>query len=202
DQNSLNVFSITDPATASLVSILNLGWGIETIFPYQNTLFIGSNSGMFIFDNSNPALPKQLSVFAHVTACDPVFVKDNYAYVTLRSGNECQGFSNQLDLIDITNFASPTLVKSFAMQNPHGLSIAGDNLFLCEGEFGLKTFSIADPLHLDEHLLDRETNLNAIDAISLNEQSKLLMVIGEDGLYQYNFDDPSDLKLLSKILIE
>lgn len=201
DQYSMDVFSLSDPQQPVAVSTVEIGWGIETIFPYQDKLFIGSVSGMFIYDNSNPAAPSLLSSFQHARACDPVFVKDNYAYVTLRSGNTCDGFINQLDLVDITDLANPVLKKTFPMQNPHGLSIANDNLFLCEGEFGLKSFDITDPTVLGSHQLDHETDLHAFDAISLNWDSKLLLVIGEGGFFQYDFENPSDLKLLSKISI-
>ena len=37
-----------------------------------------------------------------MTSCDPVVVQGDYAFVTLRGGTECQGFSNQLDIIDIS----------------------------------------------------------------------------------------------------
>lgn len=199
DNTNLDVFSLVNPTQPAEASTVNIGWGIETIFPYGDKLFIGSSSGMFIFDNSNPTAPSLLSEFQHASACDPVFVKDNYAYVTLRSGNACQGFTDQLELIDITNLSSPFLVKSFPMQNPHGLTISGNNLFLCEGDFGLKSFDITDPTTLDQRLLDKETGLHAFDAISLSATQNLLMVIGDDGLYQFNFDNPADLQLLSKI---
>ncbi len=199
DQTSMNVFDLTVSGLPVFANQLNIGWGIETIFPYQDKLFIGSNSGMFIYDNSNPQAPYQLAQFAHVTACDPVVVKDNYAYVTLRSGNACQGYTNQLDLIDISTITNPQLVSSFPMNNPHGLSIKDDNLFLCEGNYGLKSFDIAEPETLDKHLLDQVSGLHAFDAIALPGDKNLLLVVGEDGFYQFNFDEPSNLKLLSKI---
>ena len=197
----MDVLSLSDHQKPAAVSTVDLGWGVETIFPYQDKLFIGSNAGMFIYDNSTPSAPSFLSSFQHARACDPVFVNDNYAYVTLRSGNTCDGFANQLDLVDITNLTAPVLKQSFPMQNPHGLSISNNNLFLCEGEFGLKSFDISEPAVLASHQLDHEKNLHAFDVISLNGNSKLLLVIGEDGFYQYDFENPSELKLLSKISI-
>ncbi|MFQ5447546.1 MAG: LVIVD repeat-containing protein, partial [Saprospiraceae bacterium] len=196
DDSSLKVFDLSQPQQPSLANTVGLGWGIETIFPFEDKLFIGSNSGMFIFDNSNPAQPTMLSAFAHARACDPVFVKDDYAYVTLRSGSICEGFNNQLDLIDITNITTPVLVKSFPMDNPHGLSIKNNDLLLCEGDFGLKSFDVTDPRTLGDHLLDHENNIHAFDVIALPGQQNVALVIGEDGFYQYNFDDPADLKLL------
>jgi hypothetical protein len=35
--------------------------------------------------------------------------------------------------------------------------------------------------------------------ISLPGQANIALVIGGDGFYQYNFDDPTALKLMSKI---
>lgn len=199
DQTSLRVFGLASPAYPVLANTVDLGWGIETIFPHEDKLFIGSNSGMFIFDNSNPEMPVQLAAFQHANACDPVFVKGNYAYVTLRSGNACAGFTNQLDLVDISSITNPVLVKSFPMQNPHGLAIKGSNLFLCEGNFGLKSFDISDPKNLDQYLLDHETSLHAVDAIALPGQGNPLLVIGREGFYQYDMSDPANLKLLSLI---
>ncbi|MEY3367720.1 MAG: hypothetical protein RI973_875 [Bacteroidota bacterium] len=201
DQFSMRVFDLGQPTAPVQANVVNIGWGIETIFPYEDKLFIGSNSGMFIYDNSNPLQPFQLAAFAHARACDPVFVKDNHAWVTLRSGNICEGFINQLDLIDITNITNPVLLRTFPMDNPHGLSIKGDNLFLCEGEFGLKSFDISDPLEVSNHLLDHEKDIHSFDVISLPGDKNLLVVIGQDGFYQYDFDNPADLKLVSKIQV-
>ncbi len=202
DDWSMDLFDLNQPTEPFLAGTVEIGWGIETIFPYEDKLFIGSNSGMFIYDNSNPTDPVQLAAFAHARACDPVFVKGDYAYVTLRSGNTCDGFANQLDLIDITEITAPELIESFPMDNPHGLSIKDNNLLLCEGEFGLKTFDISNPEILDERFLDQINGVHAFDAISIPGNQDVVMVVGEDGFYQYDFSDPSNLVLLSKIEVK
>ncbi len=199
DETKMNVFDLNVAEKPNLINTVKIGWGIETIIPYKDKLFIGSNSGMFIFDNSNPVAPVMLSEFQHARACDPVFVKDNYAYVTLRSGNRCVGFIDQLDLIDITDLKKPVLVKTFPMDNPHGLSIKDNTLLLCEGKFGFKTFDITDPAKLGDRLLDHEKSPHSYDVISLPGTKNIAMVIGDDGFYQFNFDDPKNLKLISKI---
>jgi hypothetical protein len=201
DEVQMHVFDLKTPEKPNKINTVNIGWGIETIIPYKDKLFVGSNSGMFIFDNSNPEKPYQLSSFQHARACDPVFVKDNYAYVTLRSGTRCEGFNNQLDLIDISNIMKPFLVKSFPMDNPHGLSIKDNVLLLCEGKFGFKTFDISDPVKLGDRLLDHEKSPYSYDVISLPGSKNVAMVIGDDGFYQFDFDDPKNLKLISKVPI-
>ncbi len=201
DDSKLHVFGLQQPLAPTHANEVNLGWGIETIFPWEDKLFIGSNSGMFIFDNSDPTNPVQLAEFRHARACDPVFVDGHYAYVTLRDGNFCQGFTNQLDLIDIQDLHNPRLVKSFPMDNPHGLSIRDQVLYLCEGEHGLKVFDVRQPEELDKHRLDHEQGFFAFDVIALPGDRGLLLVIGEDGFYQFDASNPSDLKLLSTLPI-
>jgi len=195
-QSQLHLFDIAKPAQPIDFTTINLGWGIETIFPYGNKLFIGSSTGMFIYDNTNPAEPKQLSNFQHGRACDPVVVHENIAYVTLRTGNACAGNQNQLDLVDVSNPSAPQLIKSYQMENPHGLSIDFPTLFLCEGEHGLKVFDVTDKFSIDRNQLAHFKDMHAYDVISLG---KTLLLIGEDGFYQYDSSNPKDLKMLSKI---
>jgi hypothetical protein len=197
--NNLHLFNISTPTQPKDFATVQIGWGIETIFPYQNKLFIGSTTGMYIYDNSNPAAPKQLSVFQHGRACDPVVVENDLAYVTIRTGNGCGGTQNQLDLVNIENPSNPQLLKTYQMQNPHGLSIDSPTLYLCEGEHGLKVFDVTDKLTIDKNQLAHFTGMDAFDVISLG---KTLLVIGKDGFYQYDATDPKNIKLLSKILVE
>ncbi len=201
-QNDMKVFSLSNPDAPSLTSTLDLGWGIETIIPHEDKLFIGSTSGMQIWDNQNPEQPTFLAEFRHSTSCDPVFVKDNFAYVTLRDGNACQGFTNQLDLIDISTITNPTLEKTFQMENPHGLSIDGDKLFLCEGTGGLKVFDIEEPRELGNNKIDHVKDVTAYDVIAIPGESDILLMIGEGGFFQYDYSNPNDIKEISRILIE
>ncbi len=196
DDRQLHVFDISNLADPTPGNKVDLGWGIETIFPYKENLFIGANNGMHIYDNSDPDLPAYMSSFLHVTACDPVVVNDEYAFVTLRSGNACNGFVNQLDVVDIRNLNSPVLVESYPMDNPHGLGIDGNDLFLCEGEFGLKVFNIEDVNTISDNLIKRIEDVHAFDVIPFQN---ILIMIGEDGLYQFDYSDPVKLPLLSHI---
>ncbi len=194
----LKVFSLGANGCADFKTTVNVGWGIETIFPFQDKLFIGSSSGMFIFDNSNPDQPSQLSVFQHARACDPVYVSGNKAYVTLRDGTECEGFINQLDVIDITSLTNPVLLKSYSMHNPHGLSISDDNLFLCEGNQGLKIFDASEWDKISQRLLSHQNGFFAFDVITLGDK-KLAIVVGKDGLHQFDYSNPAQPKQISLI---
>ncbi len=177
---------------------LFVNWDIETIFPYNDKLFLGARTGMHIVDVSSPDQPVLLSSYAHMNSCDPVVVDDKYAYVTLRSGNTCQGFTNQLEVIDIQNLKSLTLVETFPMTIPYGLGKDGSTLFICDGNAGLKVFDASDVHTLDKNLIAKHTGINALDVIPFNN---VLMLIGEDGVYQYDYSEPKNLKLLSTIKI-
>jgi hypothetical protein len=196
DSWTMHVFDINNLAQPNEVNLVELGWGIETIFPYQDKLFIGSNIGMQIFDNSDPKNPRYLSSFDHALACDPVVVEDNFAFITLRSGNRCFGIEDQLDVVDISNLESPWLIKSYPMEHPHGLAIDSNILFLCEGVHGLKVFDTSDKRTLDQNLLSYLPNIPAYDVIAIDSH---LILVGDNGIYQFDYSDPTDLQLLSVI---
>jgi hypothetical protein len=131
-----------------------------------------------------------------MTACDPVVVKGNYAYVTVRSGRTCGGEINQLDVVDITNLSSPFIARSYNMHNPHGLGVDGNLLFICDGTVGLKVFNNTNPLEVGDHLMHQFQNIQATDIIPHNN---IAIMIGNDGLYQYDYSNPNAIQLLSKI---
>lgn len=197
DGQEIKVFDVRQ-AEPVLRNEVVVQWGIETLFPMAGSLFVGANSGMYIFDISDPAAPMYRSSFGHATACDPVFVSGDVAYVTLRDGSACQGFVNQLDVIDVSSLDNPRLIRSYPMTHPHGLSVVGNTLYLCEGRDGLKIFDVADPDHIDERLLDHVSGFNAYDVIVL-PPGDLVMVIGQDGLYQFDAADPNHLRQISLI---
>lgn len=195
----MQVFHISNPADPQTGRAVSLGWGIETIFPYKDRLYIGTTTGLQILNNSNPENPTPMSTLSHVRACDPVVVHGNHAYVTLHATQDWCGGSqnNQLDLIDVSNGYAPRLLKTFPMQNPHGLGIDAPSLFVCEGQYGLKVFDASEPEKLDKNLRQHYKGMDAYDVIPLD--SRLLMLIGKDGFYQYDYSNRNNLKLLSKI---
>ncbi len=85
------------------------------------------------------------------------------------------------------------------MTNPHGLGIDNSTLFICDGNDGLKAFNAADINTIDKNLLAHYKNINARDVIPYNNT---LIMIGEDGLFQYDYSNPKDIKLLSSIAIQ
>ena len=196
NMSSINVLDISATNDPQLQNSISAGWSIETIYPFKNKLFLGSSTGMFIFDITNPVVPAREGSFSHVRACDPVVADDDYAFVTLRAGTICQGTNNELDIINVQNIQSPSLVKIYGMTNPHGLAKDGNLLFVCDGTDGLKVYNASDVMNLQ--LLDRVKNLETYDVIAFNNK---LLVVAKGGLYQYNYSNPSGLSLISKITV-
>ena len=199
NSHTMHIFDVSDLSQPDKLNEVYMEWGIETIFPYRDNLFIGANNGMHIFDNSVPSEPVYLSTFAHANACDPVVVQDDIAYVTLRNGNDCNNFINQLDVVDVEDLLRPQLIASFPMHNPHGLSVRDNILYLCEAEEGLKVFDISEPEEIDRNLISQVPDHFAFDVISVNPE--LLLMIGQDGFYQYDTRSPEMLNLLSSIRV-
>jgi hypothetical protein len=204
DQSSLRTFNISKLDNPILSNTTAFGWGIETIFPYKDKLFLGSTTGLFIIDIANPTQPKQLSNFTHARKCDPVYVEGNLAYVTLKGGGPCGGNGSQLDVIDITNLTQPKLLKTYPMKQPNGLSILDKTLYLCDD--GLKIFDVTNSLTIDQNLKAHIKGFDASDVISFSEnvnnvKQKVAMVIGADGFTQLDVTDPLAPKELSRILV-
>ncbi len=198
DQTDLHTFDISDELDPRFEGDQGIGWNIETVFIARDHLFIGSTTGMYIYDLADPLKPEYVSTYWHVTSCDPVVVEGNYAYVTLRTGNTCETDVNQLDIVDVHQLSSPTLLKSYPMYNPHGLGIDQGTLFICDGDAGLKVYDARDPYMLKNNRIAHFEDIHAFDVIPVNE---VLLMIGNDGLYQYDYTDLSDISLLSMIPI-
>lgn len=194
--NTMQLFNLSTPSQPQNQNTINLAWGIETIFPYQDKLFLGSTTGMHIYDNQDPSAPSFISTYQHVMSCDPVVVQGDKAYVTLRRDNTCEQGVDALEVIDISDLQNPSLIKSYPMQHLHGLGIDQNTLFLCEGKFGLKVFDVQNALTIDQNLKQHFTGFDAYDVIPLGD---VLLMIGKDGLYQYDYTNPESLRLLSKI---
>jgi hypothetical protein len=193
---SLYAINISNPQDPQQTSVRNMGWGIETIYPFQNKLFIGSRTGMFIYDLANPSNPAAQGQFRHATSCDPVIADGQYAYVTLRDGTTCNTTLNELNILDISNMSSPQLKARHNLTNPHGLAKDGNILLICDGKAGLKIYNASAPLNLQ--LVKKIEGLETYDVIAMNNRA---IVVAKDGLYQYDYSNPFNPALLSKMAV-
>jgi len=195
DQSSLNVFSISNTEAPVQVNTSYIGFDIETLFHFANDLYIGSQTGMFIYSLDNPEEPKLLASVSHFRACDPVVAKQNYAFVTLDGSTGCGGNISALEVYDTSNINNPKLISRRNLIAPKGLGLFNDFLFVCDDE--IKIFDISN---IDEIKLVHAINVSAFDVIIRNDK---LIAIGKNNLYQYQLDanNIKNVKTLSSLKI-
>ena len=198
DGSVLAVADINNPTVPQRKADVTLLTWPETLFPKGQNLFVGSRAGMAIYDISSPGQPSLLSTYEHIYSCDPVVAQGDYAYVTLYNEDICHNNTNELQVIDIKDLKNPSLVTKYSMTNPHGLGLDENLLFICDGDSGLKIFDATNPNTIDSHLLASYPGINAFDVIPFQN---VALVIGKDGLYQYDYSNLKSMKLLSKIAI-
>ncbi|MEO6548312.1 MAG: hypothetical protein ABIN94_09945 [Ferruginibacter sp.] len=202
-QSNLTAFNISLPSQPKKENVKSLGWNIETIYPMKDKLFIGGQTGMFIYSLTNPSEPGFISSFSHACFRDPVIADDDYAYVTLRATAEnspCWGATgaqrNELDVVSIANLLQPSLIKVYDMAEPKGLSKDGNLLFICDGKGGLKIFNAASVQ--DIKLLKVFSNIKPFDVIC---NAGIAIVVADEGLYQYDYSNINNIRVISKIAI-
>jgi len=172
-------------------------WGnVETIFISDDHMYVGTSEGMHILGLSQPSVPTLLSTYRHVTACDPVVVEGDKAYVTLRAGNRCGGNQNLLEVIDISDKYDPKRITSVGMIEPYGLGIDDNTLFICEGGFGLKVYDATDHNTIATHKI---AEFNAIHAYDVIPMGSFLFTIGDNGFYIYDYSDLQNIFLTGTI---
>ena len=192
----MNVFDVSNLSQPNLVHSYYAGWNIETMFHADGHLYLGGTNGMFIHSIENPAMPEYVSQFTHWIGCDPVVVDGDYAYLTLRGGNDCGQEESVLEVIDVSDKSNPTLVGRHILDNPYGLGFKGNNLFVCDGTAGLKVFDKTNPLDLQQ--IDAFNNVQATDVIPLENR---LLMISENALYQYEYSTEHTIELISTFIL-
>jgi hypothetical protein len=196
EEHSLGVVKVADSSQPVKVNTMEAGFDLETIFPLQNNLLLGSKEGVYIYSIANAVQPVEVSEFTHGTACDPVIADQDYAYVTLHSGTGCGGSANEMDVLTAKNISQAILAKTYPMTSPSGLCKDGSLLFVCDGPV-VKAFDASDPMNLQ--LLTELKVSNAADVIAANH---LLIVVSTGGLYQYDYSDPNNIVQLSYLAVK
>jgi hypothetical protein len=197
--NELKTFDIKDTEKAAALSTQRIDAVAETIFHLNGLLYIGTQTGMFVYQIKSDGRPEYKGEFEHTTGCDPVVANEQYAYVTVHSGVRCNSTFplNTLAILSMADPAKPALVKSYSMSNPLGLGLRGNVLYLCEQESGLKVFDVRDPQNIVQ--LEHYKDVHALDVIVLPET---LLLLSPQNVYQYNYGERGVLNLRSSLPIQ
>lgn len=191
----LYVFNISDSSAISFQKKIYVGFAVETIYPYNNKLFMASNTGMFMYDISVPGDPLFEHMVDHFNGCDPVVVSGNYAYLTIHGGTRCNGSSiNQLQVYNVNSFYYPQLVHTINLDNPFGLGVANNYLYVCDNGTGLRTYDLSDPMIPAP--VSITTGENFVDVIPMDST---LVCMLTDGVGYYDIANPSNPVFLRSV---
>ena len=108
-------------------------------------------------------------------------------------------FKRQLGaLFLVTCLILTTVPAALGGHNTQTITVSGDGSgnFICDGKDGLKVFDATNVYSVK--LVKQLSGMEAFDVISANNK---VLVIAADGLYQYDYTDTGNIKLLSKISI-
>lgn len=196
--NVMGIFDLSAETPVKIDKDIYVGFNVETIFSYKECMFLGTPTGMVIYSVENPMKPEYQSRVVHILGCDPVVVENDIAYVTVHSGNFCGQDVDQMMIIDVKDVKKPVPIVTYKMTRPMGLGIDNNTLFVCDD--GLKIFNASNPLTImtTENQLAHFKNINGFDVIPFKN---VLMMLAEDGIYQYDYRNLKDIKLLSKLPI-
>ena len=194
--NYLNIIDLSGGTPVKAAESVYVGMSVETIFSYKENMFMGTPTGMVIYSVANPLNPEYVRAIWHVFGCDPVVVEDDIAYVTIHSGNMCGQTNNDLIIYDVSDVSDPKHIVTYAMTNPKGLGVDNGTLFLCDD--GLQIFNASNPQTLIANRIAHYSGMDGYDVIPFNH---VLMMIADDGLYQYDYSDLTQIRPLSVLPI-
>ncbi len=208
NDTEIKTLSLEDASAPVLIHTQEIGERIESIFNLDNRLFIGSGSGLYIYTIQDDGIPAYTSHFSYdvfpIYPCDPVVANDSFAFVTLNtvlSGSSCRGNIdiqvNELVIFDITDISNPQIISEYSLSGPKGVGLDGNTLFVCDNEEGLKIFDVTNKLEIK--LIAHKDGFKAYDVIPLGG---LLLVVGPENLYQFDYSDLNDIREVSRISIK
>lgn len=192
---NLKVFNITNPSQTYYDKTVYMsewlgGGQFETLFKQKEFLFIGSTNGMYIVNAEDEFNPYFLSSFSHATACDPVVVDGNKAYITVRGGSTCGSIEDQVNVIDITTIENPTLISTYLLTQPYGLGIKNNVLYVCANG----NLNVFDATNVADLSLENTYEDDVTDVIALDSH---LIAVGTNKIIQYNYGANHSLELMS-----
>lgn len=189
------------------INTQDVGFGVENIYYYLDNLFIGSESGMYIFSIEENGVPKRQNHQSYGMTdtpwqgpCDPVIVHQGTAYVTLSStveGRCSRTDINELRLYDVQNINAPRLLSVTQMVKPKGLGIKGNHLFVCEDTHGL---TVMDVSNSSQPIIFKK--IQGFTAYDLIVNGDKLAVVGPKEIRQYDISDINNIVEYGKINLD
>lgn len=139
DFNKIKIFSIDNPSDPILQNELTINDELETITIYQNHIYVGARRGVYAVDITNPLNPIVSSSIEHWIAKDPVAITGKYIYSTTRDFN-----TGRLTIYEDRTNGNFIERNTIAIDQPYGIGIKDDFLFVCDDRNGIIIFNITN----------------------------------------------------------
>lgn len=202
--NEVQTYSLSNPNKPLLVHTLTTDYGLETINIYDNTIFLGSTTSLYILDISDPAVPALLSktdrTLEFSNGCDPVVVKGFYAYSTVKIIENICGFRSSRSALIVYNIIdrrNPQEVGTYTLDTPNGLGYKDNYLFVCdEGADRLEVFDISNP----EQLVKTSLSVQMTDPTDLIVDGDKMFVATKTDFQIFDISDMNNIRRIGQIV--
>ena len=194
DHDYLRVLSIGDNNNLKEVFKSYVGTGIETIFAYEDYLYLRARTSIYIYDVKIKTKPVLSGTNRHFVAEDPVIVEGNKAYVTLKTGSENNNPAGFLEVVDVTDKSNPNTIARVSQKFPNGLGISGDVLYVCNAKFGIDVFELNSTEHVKFH-----KNVPTDPVYDCIITNNVLIGQTKKGLVYYNITNKLNPVLIQKV---
>ena len=201
-ETELITFNQKEDNTLEEIDRQELGLDLESLYYRSGVLFVGSSQRMYILALSPEFIPElqsrtQYSDLSSLRPCDPIVADAEVAYVSLSSSVQVDDDGCGTELVnlvrayDITDLNAPLQISEVDMENPKGMALDGNLLFVCESENGLKVLDVTDPRNptLIHHFDGFETR----DAVATGTS---VIIVGPNNLYEYDYTNKQDINLI------
>ena len=142
DLTSLWVVNITDPTHPAVASSLQVAGGIKDLEIDGAYAYMATHSGLHVVDVTDPHRPTPAGFFSTRLSAQELVLDGAFAYLA---------DYETLYLLDLATPSAPREVTRFPLAGLVGrMRRVEELLYVANGEFGLRVFSIASPDHVVE----------------------------------------------------
>ena len=190
-ENRFVIADISNPASPKLVSALNSG-GTDVLVKGTYAYLLSPGAGVRVIDVSNRTAPRIVKTVYLAGTNKPRrgTIDDNYLYVGMET-------DNRLDIIDISNPPTPTIVGSHKVNGTatiSGVAVKGGYAYITEYHTGVRVIDVTNPAKTME-----VTRLLGIDANDIKIQGNYAYVsVRYQGFSVINISDPRNIRIVGQ----
>jgi len=192
----LTVLDIQDPTNPQILQVIELDNAPEALTYSPPVLAVSGRTGLIFISVADPKNPEIISSFQPDSQCqyvfptfvswyfsDPLVIQGDIAYRTVgwEICNQGANIPPEMQIIDLSNLAEPLLLDRLPMNDPQGITILGNYLYIADGCDGVKVIDISNP---EDPTLVRTLNTNeCVKDLILNHFD--LYTLGDYGVQAF-----------------